>query len=119
MSSVNPQDRDVYWRRALLREGAAPETMDTEILTAVLERNLRASSRIVTLMLPDLLALDEDVRPEDPRDERINVPGTDSERNWHYRMPITIDELASRDSLNARIAHLLAIRSPRSTSGEA
>lgn len=89
-------DRWAYWR-ALGRDGAPPPHMDTELLQTVLERNLRANSQITVLALPDVLALDAELRSEDPRRERINVPGTESANNWKWRMPTLLESLPSRE----------------------
>lgn len=53
--------------------------------------------------LQDLLYLDRSCWLEKPEDERINLPGTVSEFNWTYRMPVTVDELLSKKELIAGI----------------
>jgi len=44
--------------------------------------------------------------------ERVNVPGTESDTNWTYRLPVTIDELAADTEAIARL-RALAVRSGR------
>lgn len=111
--AANGEDRQVYWNQALGREGAAPEDMDADLLAAVFERNLRAASRISVLALPDCLALDPRLRPGDPAEERINVPGTPSEKNWNYRMPVGVEELGDYGQWVERLAELIARRNQR------
>jgi 4-alpha-glucanotransferase len=102
--------RAVYWHRALGKHTDPPADLDPSVLAEVLRRNLRASSQLVLLMLPDCLALDEELRPEDPDDERINIPGTLDPRNWSWRMPLDLSVLARRRRLESRLRELLAVR---------
>ena len=106
----HPEDRAVYWQQALGRDSDPPETMDEELLAAVLRRNLESASRVC---LPDCLALDPQLRPDDPADERINVPGTPSQHNWNWRMPVGVGELSDYSQWSRRVAALIARRAQR------
>lgn len=73
-------------------------------------RRLYASpSMIVMIPLQDLLALDSSLHG-DARQERINIPGTVSDFNWTYRMPLTLEALLKRDSLTGQVRQLVAAR---------
>lgn len=109
-------DRRAYWR-AMGKGGEPPEHMDTALLTEVLARNLAANSALCILSMPDLLALDERLRPADPKQERINVPGTASEGNWRWRMTCEVEALASNEAINEPLRALVAERRARPLAG--
>lgn len=69
---------------ASLRE-RAPERCDPPVRDAVLEVLYRAGSDLVLLPLQDVLGMRE----------RVNVPGTVSEDNWTYRMPMDVQALSA------------------------
>lgn len=106
------EDRAAYWQ-ALGKHGEPPARMDTDLLTEILARNFATNSAICMLAMPDVLALDPTLRPADPTQERINVPGTPSETNWRWRMAIDVEDLAQRDAINAPLRALTADRRAR------
>lgn len=105
-------DRRAYWQ-AMGKSGKVPARMDVGLLTEVLARNLAANSALCILAMPDLLALDEELRPADPTHERINVPGTPSASNWRWRMAIDVEDLAGREAINAPLRTLVTERRQR------
>lgn len=108
----NAEDRIAYWQ-ALGKSGEPPAHMDVALLTEVFARNLATNSAICMLSMPDVLALDPDLRPADATHERINVPGTPSEVNWRWRMPIEVESLEERVSITAPLRALIAERRAR------
>jgi 4-alpha-glucanotransferase len=64
---------------------------------------------LVIIPLQDLLALDAAFHG-DARQERINVPGTVSDFNWTYRMPLTLERLLSEQKLREAVRQLVAAR---------
>ena len=64
---------------------------------------------IVMSPLQDLLALDESLHG-DVKNERINVPGTVSDFNWTYRMPLSLEALLTNQHLTSRVRQLAAAR---------
>lgn len=57
--------------------------------------------------LQEYLALFPDLVKGDPRQDRINVPGTASSDNWSYRFKISMDELMRHDGLRQQIRDLI------------
>ncbi len=104
--------RTLYYTRAIHGHREVPDRLDGETVEMILRRNLRTSSMLCVLLLPDCFAIDETLRPLDPADERINVPGTPSHENWGWRMPICIEELDQPKSWNDRLRAILALRMP-------
>lgn len=81
-----------------------------------LSRLYRSPSMIVMIPLQDLLALEDKLHGK-AADERINVPGTVTDFNWTYRMPLSLEELLSAQPLRDSILSLTQQRpvlNPRS-----
>lgn len=59
-------------------------------------------------LIGEYLALFDELVWEDPQDERINVPGTVSDKNWTYRIRPTVEELAAHKPLKEAVREILA-----------
>jgi 4-alpha-glucanotransferase len=108
-------DRAVVWNfaevmlgRAL---GACPDYLGAEHVEVLLELIARSKSRFAVYPIQDVLAMSENLRPSEPKAERINVPGTVGEGNWSYRLPVSIDDIAADKKLAARVRSLIKARS--------
>ena len=55
----------------------------------------------------DWVAMDGELRRENPQEERINVPAN-SRHYWRYRMHLTLEELLKADRLNDMIRKKIA-----------
>ncbi len=102
----NPDEREVFFPLLELG-GACPERLTSEAHAAIVERCLGSRSRLCVFQLQELLDLDPELWSEDPRDDRINVPGTVADTNWTWRMPLTIESLAGRTGLTERLRALV------------
>ncbi len=92
-------DRGAFWGTFGL-EHAPPDTLSAADVEAILSAiSQSVTSVLFVAQLQDYLAVDPEVAPRDPDAERINWPGTVSERNWVYRMPVTIQALNENRSL--------------------
>lgn len=80
----------------------APERFDDGVRDALLELVYRAGSDLLLLPLQDLFGMRE----------RVNVPGTVTEQNWTYRMPLDLQALAADGAGRERL-RALAERSGR------
>lgn len=72
---------------------------DPKVAAFVLEKCAGTRSRWFINPLQDYLYLDASCYREKAGDERINVPGTVNENNWTYRMPVSVEDLASKSAL--------------------
>lgn len=108
----DPAERALFFA-GLGRGEACPDKMDGELLRDILELCLDSDSLLCVLQLQELLDLDEGLWSNDPREDRINVPGTVDDTNWTWRMPITIEALSGRGPLLARLKALAGPRRER------
>jgi 4-alpha-glucanotransferase len=69
--------------------------------------HLKSPAMLTVLPLQDWLAMDGELRRENPHDERINVPAN-SRHYWRYRMHITLEELLKAENINKLIRHKIA-----------
>jgi 4-alpha-glucanotransferase len=107
-------DREGTWRFAsasLGRDlGPCPDSLGADQVGLVLELVARSSSRFAVYPIQDIIAMSDKLRPADPADERINVPGTVGNENWTYRVPAGIDELLAEKKLLSRARSLAKLR---------
>ncbi|MDR2096694.1 MAG: 4-alpha-glucanotransferase [Treponema sp.] len=77
----------------------------------ILQKTAAASSRFKVFPIQDLLHLSNTREwwAEDPASERINVPGTNNEFNWTYRLPVPIKEIEKDGDLIKAVQELAAI----------
>jgi len=105
-------DRDAFWK-ALGYSGSAPPSYTISTAEKVLERILETSSLLVMFQLQDLFALSRPYRVKDPSEERINIPGTVSDRNWTYRLPFLLEEFTTDTAFAEKVRGLLKDRLAR------
>ncbi len=107
-------DRDLLWRfvgRSLGRDlGPAPVDLVPGAAAAIMETVARSASLIAVYPIQDLLALVQRYRSGDPSEERINIPGTVGGRNWVYRMPVALDDLAGDTEVAGKVRALASSR---------
>jgi 4-alpha-glucanotransferase len=77
----------------------------------MIARHLYSPSMLCVLSLQDWLAMDSELWNKNPREERINVPGSYCNR-WQYRMHLTIEELLKADRYNEKV-RTMVMRSKR------
>jgi len=83
-----------------------PRELDPESAFALLAAFAGARSRHVVYPLQDILAASARYREENPADERVNVPGTTSDRNWLYRVKPMVEDLLADGEFAALVASL-------------
>ena len=100
---------DEFWEQ-LGFDGDRPTELTPEVARRVISRVLETNSAICMFQIQDFLALSHELRPSEPGDERINVPGTTNEFNWSYRLPVNIESLISTTELNTDVRGLVEPR---------
>jgi 4-alpha-glucanotransferase len=106
------EERELFFR-SLGEKGACPSRMTRDLLEKVVAHCCGAGSILCMFQLQDVLDLDESLWAPDPREARINVPGTVNDENWTWRMPLSVEELTARTQLLKLIHDLAARRAAR------
>lgn len=101
-----------FWE-ALELSGEFPERFDPDTAREVYRRIAGTNSAILVFQLQDFFAFDPALIPEDPADERINIPGTSNEFNWTYRMPVTLDALRRNSAVKHGIETITSLRAAK------
>jgi len=102
-------DADGFWS-ALGFSADAPATFTPQTAEKVYQRIARTNAAILVFQLQDFFVFDTSLVPEDPADERINIPGTSNDFNWTYRLPVTLSRLRGNDAINKGIQGVTALR---------
>jgi 4-alpha-glucanotransferase len=87
-----------------------------DVAAFALSAMARAPSRLFIPPLRDLLDLSPSYRSADPDADRINVPGTVTDFNWTWRMPVGVEELSRDKKLIQSIETVSKARRARSAS---
>lgn len=95
-----------YYNNVLKLEGDAPKSCTPEIAKRILLQHVASPAIFAILPLQDWLAMDGDLRAEDPHSERINVPAI-ARYYWRYRMHIDIEQLLNEDRFNNELREML------------
>lgn len=104
------EDRGVtqrFYNQVLGAWGEAPYFCEPWICEQVVAMHLKSPAMLTILPLQDWMAMDGELRRENPNDERINVPAN-SRHYWRYRMHITLEELLKSDDLNKMVRQKIA-----------
>ncbi len=100
------QRQRFYWHE-LRQMGEPPFFCEPYVAELILRQHLQWDCLWAVFALQDILALDGQLRREDPRTERINIPAV-TQHYWQYRMHLTLDELMAADSLNQQFSGMIA-----------
>ena len=100
-----------FWR-TLGFSSPVPEAYDASTARRVIGALLGTNSALCILQIQDVLALADGLVPDDPDDERVNIPGTVGVSNWSYRtMPL--ESLCSREDLKEVLVPMVEERRRR------
>ena len=104
------EDRELiqkYYEEVLELDGDAPEAATTEICEQIIGQHLASPAMLTVLPLQDWLAIDAELRAEDPMGERINIPAI-PRHYWRYRMHLTLEKLVyGADEFNAKLKEMI------------
>ena len=95
-----------FYNQVLGHKGNAPDEADTDICTQIIRLHYMCPSMLALIGLQDLTAMNADLCGSNPDEERINVPAN-PRHYWRYRMPITLEKLASATAFNEKIKEMI------------
>ncbi len=81
-----------FYNHLMGQQGIAPFYCEPWISREIVVQHLNSPAMWAVFLLQDLMAMDDQVRRENPAEERINVPANPN-HNWDYRMHITLESL--------------------------
>jgi 4-alpha-glucanotransferase len=81
-----------FYNQQLGHFGNAPFYAEPWVCRDVLQQHLNSPAMWAVFLLQDLLAMDESLRIENPKSERINNPAN-PDHYWNYRMHVTLENL--------------------------
>lgn len=96
-----------FFNAELNLPGNAPASCEPWISRAIIEQHLASPAMWSIFQLQDLLGMDEQLRRQNPLDERINVPAN-PQHFWRYRMHLSLESLLRADKFNDEIRHLVS-----------
>jgi len=85
------QEKEKLWKHLKI-SGPMQETANRETVSAVLKMTLESRAIFCIHLILDWLSL-AGILKGDPYQYRINTPGTISENNWSFVIPISLDKL--------------------------
>ncbi|MCL1931266.1 MAG: 4-alpha-glucanotransferase [Treponema sp.] len=90
-----------------------PKTYNPDTAKAILFKAASARSRFRVFQIQDLLHLSAKWYASDPASERVNVPGSNNDFNWTYRLPASVSEIAKDKELIKTIAELSKVKAEK------
>jgi 4-alpha-glucanotransferase len=108
------EDRGVtqrFYNSQLGHGGEAPYFCEWWICRDILLQHLYSPAMWAIFQIQDLLSISENLRRENPNDERINVP-SNSKFSWRYRLHIYVEDLIQNDDFNNELRNYI-VRSGR------
>lgn len=95
-----------FYNEQLGQYGSAPYFAEPFIVKAIVMQHLWSPAMWSVFQLQDLFAMEEQLRLEQPADERINIPG-DPKHYWRFRMHVDIEKLCDLESFNELLSGLI------------
>ena len=97
-----------FYNDGLGHYGNAPFYCEPWIAKEMINQHLHSPSMWCVFLFQDLLAMDDELRRQDPHAERINIPA-DPHHVWNYRMHLSLETLLEATSFTASVLELVAI----------
>jgi 4-alpha-glucanotransferase len=95
-----------FFNTELGQWGEAPLFCDAWINKAIVNQHLHSQAMWSIFQLQDLLGMSENIRRENPNDERINVPAN-PKHYWKYRMHLFLEDLLKEKDFNEQLKEML------------
>ena len=91
-----------FYNYLLGHYGEAPFFCEGWINKEIILQHLYSPAMWSIFQLADLLGSDENIRRENPQEERINIP-SDPNHYWHYRMHLNLEDLLKENEFNENL----------------
>lgn len=102
--SANPEAFGIKENELMdMTQAISAQPFNAQVAQSILKASAAAASVWFIPPLQDFLYMDEKLWLDKAADERINVPGTVTEFNWTYRLPVSLEELSENVELTGKI----------------
>ena len=95
-----------FYNHDLGKEGGAPYFCEAWINRLIVVQHLYSPAMWSIFQLQDLMGIDDQLRIENPNDERINVPAN-PKHYWRYRMHLGLEQLMNETNFNTDLKGLI------------
>lgn len=95
-----------FYNEQLWQHGAAPEEATPQVVRGIILQHLSSPAMWSVFQLQDLFAMHQEMRIENPYNERINIPG-DAKHYWRFRIHKNLEELLIEDSFNEDLKYCI------------
>ena len=95
-----------FYNYLLGHYGTAPFYCEPWISKEIIKQHLSSPAMWSVFLLQDFLGMNNDIRRENPKEERINLPA-DPNHYWNYRMHITLEFLLEQEEFTAELQHMI------------
>jgi 4-alpha-glucanotransferase len=95
-----------FFNHELGQWGTAPAFCEAWVNRAIVIQHLHSPAMWSIFQWQDLMGMSEELRRQNPHDERINVP-SNPKHYWRYRMHISLEQLIKEKAFNHELRALL------------
>lgn len=96
----------VFYNNELGYAGDAPFYCEPWVAESIINQHVHSSAMWSIFQLQDLMAIDGNIRRQNPEEERINVPAN-PKHYWRYRMHLSLEDLRNEIEFNGKVRQLL------------
>jgi 4-alpha-glucanotransferase len=103
------EDREAtqrFFNNELGFQGEAPYYCEPWVAQSIINQHMHSTAMWSIFQLQDLMAIDGDIRRENPDEERINVPAN-PKHYWRYRIHVTLEDLRNLSGFNEKLRELI------------
>ena len=102
----NWERTQTYHNTMLHRGDAAPHPLPGWLARDIVSRHLYSPSMLCIISIQDWMAMDENLRLDDPDAERINIPAN-PKHYWRYRMHVNLEDLMENQDFNGNMIEMI------------
>lgn len=95
-----------FYNNQMWQQGNAPVECSVQVSKAIVRQHLSSPAMWAVFQLQDLFSLTEDLRLDNPKEERINIPG-DANHYWRFRMHVPLEDLMQTATLNEALKGMI------------
>ncbi len=95
-----------FYHHELGLSGEPPLHCEPFIAEAIVQQHLHWQNMWTVFPLQDILALDGNLRRNNPFEERINIPAN-PKHYWQYRLHLSLEALLASEAFNQRLKGLI------------